>query len=253
MEIITSRQNSHFRKLMDLHKREVRDELGQFLVEGEKEISLAPAIDVLYYSELTPFILEMQKKARTSVQISLGLLSQVSYRGNTFVAVCYSKLSKLEEMRNSTFLLALESIEKPGNLGAILRTADAAGIEGVIAADPIVDVFNPNVVRASLGALFSIPVAQVTTGEALQFLGQENLQIIVTTPYAEKFYTEIDFTKPTCIVIGSESKGLSSDWLTNKNCIPVKIPMKGKVDSLNASISASILTYEALRQRSTLS
>ena len=94
MEIITSRQNPHFRKLMELHKREIRDESCQFLVEGEKEIFLAPAIDVLYYSELTPFIVQMQKKSRASIQISLGLLSQVSYRGNTFVAVCLSKLSK---------------------------------------------------------------------------------------------------------------------------------------------------------------
>ena len=120
--------------------------------------------------------------------------------------------------------------------------------------NPVVDVFNPNVVRASLGALFTTPIVQVATIEALQFLGaQKNFQIIVATPSAKRLYTEVDFTKPTCIVIGSGSKGLSSDWLTHKNCIPVKIPMKGKVDSLNASISASILTYEALRQRSTLS
>ncbi len=252
MEPITSRQNPHFRKLLDLHKREERDNLGQFLVEGEREISLTKEIDILYYTEITPFVIEMKKKSREMIAISAELLEKACYRGSSVVAVCSAKLATLEEIKNKSLLLVCESIEKPGNLGAILRTADAAGVNGVIVADPVVDVFNPNVVRASLGAIFTLPVVQVDSKNALKFLNDQKMQIVVTTPSASKLYHEVDFTKPTCIVIGSESKGLSPDWLENKNCIPVIIPMMGHVDSLNASISASIVIYEALRQRSAL-
>ncbi len=253
MEPITSRQNPHFRRLQALHKREERDSSGFFLVEGEKELSLAKEIDTLYYDEITETTRPLLKKARESVKISKELLEQISYRGCSALAVCKSSLASFRDLQNCSLLLACESIEKPGNLGGILRTADGAGVNGVIVADPVVDVFNPNVVRASLGALFCLPIVQTETESALQFLEKENLQIIVTTPSATKFYYEIDFTKPTCIVIGSESKGLSPKWLENKNAIPVKIPMMGHVDSLNASISASIVIYEALRQRSSLS
>lgn len=252
MEPITSRQNQHFRKLMDLHKREERNSSGQFLVEGEKEISLTKEIDILYYTKLTPFILEMKKKSREIIAISEELLEKVCYRGSGAVAVCAAKLNEISDLKDKSLLVACESIEKPGNLGAILRTADAAGVQGLIVADPIVDVFNPNVVRASLGALFSLPIVQVGSAQAIEFLREEGMQIIVTTPMATKLYHEVDYTKPTCIVIGSESNGLSPEWLKNKNCIPVKIPMMGHVDSLNASISASIVIYEALRQRNSL-
>jgi RNA methyltransferase, TrmH family len=238
---------------MDLNTRGERDSSGQFLVEGEKEIALTNKIDVLYYVKLTPFVIEMGKKASEVVAMSKDLLDKVCYRGSNEVAVCRAKLNQLDDLKGKTLLLACESIEKPGNLGAILRTCDAAGVEGVIVSDPIVDVFNPNVVRASLGALFSLPIVQVTSIDALQFLDSEKLQVIVTTPKANMLYHEVDFTLPTCIIIGSESKGLSQDWLSSKNCIPVKIPMMGHVDSLNASISASIVIYEALRQRNSLS
>ncbi len=253
MEPITSRQNAHFRKLLDLHKREARESSQQFLVEGEKEISLAKAIDTLYYSEITPFVKEMKKKCREMVAISKELLEQISYRGNSCVALCASKLSTWNDLKNSSLLLLLEMIEKPGNLGGVLRTADAAGIDGVIVADPVVDVFNPNVVRASLGALFCLPIVQSDAKEALSFLEKNEMQIVVTTPSATHLYHEIDYKKPTCIIVGSESKGVTPLWLENKNCIFVKIPMKGHVDSLNASISASIVMYEAIRQRSHLS
>ncbi len=253
MEPITSRQNPHFRRLQDLHKREKRDNSGQFLVEGEKEISLAKVIDVLYYSEATPFVYEMQTKCREMIEMSPELLENVSYRRGGLIAVCKAELAILADLKSKSLLVACQSIEKPGNLGGILRTADGAGVEGIIVADPIVDVFNPNVVRASLGALFTLPIVQVDSKLAIQFLEEEKMQIVITTPAATKLYHEVDFTKPTCIVIGSESQGLSAEWLQNKNYIAVKIPMMGRVDSLNASISASIVIYEALRQRSALS
>lgn len=252
MEVITSRQNQHYRKLNDLHKRDHRDSAGLFLVEGKNELLLAKEIETLYFAEMTPFIEEIQKKARNVILMSKELLESISYRGEA-VAICKANLSSFAEIKNKTFLLACESIEKPGNLGGILRTADSVGVEGVIVADPIVDVFNPNVVRASLGALFCLPIVQTDSESALQFLEKENLQILVTTPKASTLYHEIDLTKPSCIVIGSESEGLSSHWLKYPRAVPIKIPMRGHVDSLNASISASIILYETLRQRSTLS
>jgi len=252
LEPITSRQNGHFKKLQDLHKREVRDSLGEFLVEGEKEISLAKEIDTLYYSEMTPFVNEMKKKSSLTIPMTKQLLENVSYRGDC-IAVCKSKLSSWADIKNSSLVLLLEAIEKPGNLGGVLRTADAAGVEGIIIKDPVVDIFNPNVVRASLGAIFCLPIVQSSAKEALAFLEKNHFQIVVTTPSAKKFYHDVDYKKRTCIVVGSESMGLTPLWLENKNCTPVKIPMKGHVDSLNASISASVVMYEAIRQRNLVS
>ncbi len=253
MEIITSKQNKHFRKLIDLHERKERENSKQFLVEGEKELSLVKSIDVLYYDEETEFVELLKKKSKEMIRVSKDLIAKASYRGGNEIAICSMSLSSLKEFSNKTFLVAMESIEKPGNLGAILRTADGAGVEGVICVDPITDLFNPNVVRASLGALFSLDVASASMEETIDFLDESEMQIISTTPSAEALYYEVDFTKPTCILIGSESKGLKDEWLKNKKCIKVKIPMLGEVDSLNASTSASIVIYEALRQRYSVS
>jgi len=246
MEVITSRQNQHFKGLMKLRKRET----SQYLVEGEREMSHVHEIDILYYAKWTPFVEEMSKKAKECIAISEELLERIACRESQAVAVCTEKKSSFEELRNKSLLLACEGIEKPGNLGGMLRTAEAAGVEGVIVADPVVDLFNANVVRASLGALFCLPVVQSSTAEALQFLHEEGMQIIVATPHAKQMYYGIDFCKPTCIVIGSEATGVSPPWL---EAISVKIPMLGKIDALNASISASILLYEVVRQRNSLS
>ena len=247
MEFITSRQNPHFKRLMTLHKR--KDPAGQFLVEGEREIALAPVIDILYYSKWTPFVEKMEAKAGEMIAMDEALLEEISYRGNLVIAVCPEMSSKLEELKGKSLLLACESIEKPGNLGGMLRTADGAGVEGVIVANRVVDLFNPNVVRASLGALFCLPVVQTDTETAIQFLKKEGFQIVVATPHATKYYYDIDFKVPTCIVIGSEAEGVTDPWMRETR---VKIPMLGRIDCLNASISASILVYEAQRQRNTL-
>ena len=241
--MITSRQNPHFKRLMNLHKRK---EEGFFLVEGEREIALAPRIETLYYSEWTPFI----ERAGESVAMAEELLEQISYRGNKVIAVCPEERATLADLRGKSLLLACEGIEKPGNLGGMLRTADGGGVGGVIVANPVVDLFNPNVVRASLGALFCLPVVQTDTASALRFLHEEGFQIVVATPHTDHYYYDIDMTKPTCIVIGSEADGVTSPWMKQTR---VKIPMLGTIDCLNASISASILVYEAVRQRNSLS
>ena len=194
----------------------------------------------------------MSQKAKECVAISDELLERVCLRESQAIAVSTETKSSFNELRNKSLLLACEGIEKPGNLGGMLRTAEAAGVEGVIVADPVVDLFNANVIRASLGALFCLPVVQSDTAEALQFLHEEGVQIVVATPHATQMYYGIDFCKPTCIVIGSEAVGVSPLWLY-PNTISVKIPMLGQIDALNASISASILLYEVVRQRNSLS
>jgi TrmH family RNA methyltransferase len=238
---------------MGLHERKEREATNQFIVEGEKELTLVKAIDVLYFDVETPFVLELKKKSKEVIRVSKDLIGKASYRGGNEIAICSQKLCHLDDFKNKKFLVAIESLEKPGNLGAILRTADGAGVEGVMVIDSVTDVFNPNVVRASLGALFSLDVVETSSEKAIDFLIKNDMQIIVTSPSAEKEYYEIDFKKPSCIVVGSESSGLKDEWFKNQKCIKVKIPMLGEVDSLNASTSASIVIYEALRQRYSLS
>jgi TrmH family RNA methyltransferase len=148
------------------------------------------------------------------------------------------------------FLLVVEAIEKPGNLGTILRSADAAGCDAVIVCDPVTDIFNPNVVRASTGVLFSVPLVVEESANVLRWLKEKKIRAIATTPAAEKLYTETDLRGPLAIIMGSEQYGLSEFWL--KNCDqPVRIPMAGQADSLNVAMATIITLFEAVRQRST--
>lgn len=147
------------------------------------------------------------------------------------------------------FLLVVESIEKPGNLGTILRSADAAGCDAVIVCDPVTDIFNPNVVRASTGVLFAVPVVVETSEQVHAWLRAHDLRIVATTPAADALYTDADLRGPLAVVMGSEQYGLSEFWL--KNCdLPVRIPMAGQADSLNVAMATIITLFEAVRQRS---
>jgi RNA methyltransferase, TrmH family len=147
------------------------------------------------------------------------------------------------------FLLVVEAIEKPGNLGTILRSADAAGCDGVIVCDPVTDIFNPNVVRASTGVLFSVPLVVAESPRVLAWLQEHGIRTVATTPAAEKIYTDVDMRGPLAIVMGSEQYGLSQFWLQNAS-VPVRIPMAGQADSLNVAMATIITLFEAVRQRS---
>ncbi len=150
----------------------------------------------------------------------------------------------------SPFLLVVEAIEKPGNLGTILRSADAAGCDAVVVCDPVTDIFNPNVVRASTGVLFSVPLVVEESAKVLRWLNDKKIRAIATTPAAEKLYTDSDLRGPVAIIMGSEQYGLSEFWL--KNCDqPIRIPMAGQADSLNVAMATIITLFEAVRQRST--
>jgi TrmH family RNA methyltransferase len=141
-----------------------------------------------------------------------------------------------------------ESIEKPGNLGAILRTADAAGVDALLVCDPRVDIYNPNVVRASRGTLFTVPTIEISNENALSALRKSNIKLVAATPHAKTEFTEQDLRGPLAIIVGTENEGLTDFWL-NEADIKVKIPMLGKVNSLNVSIAAALIVYEARRQR----
>ena len=146
------------------------------------------------------------------------------------------------------FYLVADAVEKPGNLGAILRTADAAGVTGLIVSDPGTDLYNPNVIRSSLGTVFSVPVAMADSGAAAEWLKQRDITIITSSPDADTPFSSVDLTGPCAVVVGSEELGAGETWFEASD-IRIRIPMMGIADSLNVSVAAAVLMYEALRQR----
>jgi RNA methyltransferase, TrmH family len=259
---ITSPANPRIKQLMALRRRRARDESGVTLVEGRAEIELALAAGVrpraVYYcpalqSRDQPDLADQVRDVGADVvRVSRPVFEKVSYREGPdgWLAVVPRVDTSLAHvvLGPRPLILACAGLEKPGNLGAILRTADAAGVAAVIAADPVADWGNPNVVRASKGTVFSVPVASATSAEVLAWVAAHALQIVAATPDATRLVTEADLTGPTVLAVGAEHAGLSADWLERAD-VRVRIPMLGRADSLNVSASAAILAYEAVRQR----
>jgi TrmH family RNA methyltransferase len=259
---ITSPANTRIKQLVALRRRRARDQAGVTLVEGLAEIELALAAGVepvtLYYCpalaapESLPLVARAAAAGAEVVQVSRPVFEKISYREGPdgWLAVVPSVISALDslELGPDPLVLVCAGLEKPGNLGAILRTADAAGVAAVIAADPVTDWANPNVVRASKGTVFSVPVASGTTAQVLDWLSGHGLHIVAATPDAEQLVTGTDLTGPIAIAVGAEQTGLTPEWLERADR-RVRIPMFGSADSLNVSISAAIITYEAVRQR----
>ncbi len=259
---ITSPANPRIKQLVALRRRRTRDQAGVTLVEGVAEIELALAAGVrplaLYYCPAlaSPESLPLAGRAAgldaEIIQISRSVFEKISYREGPdgWLAVVPAVVSTLDalELGPRPLVLVCAGLEKPGNLGAILRTADAAGVAAVIAADPVTDWGNPNVVRASKGTVFSVPVASGTSAQVLDWIVGRDLQIVAAVPDAEQLVTDVDLTQPTVIAVGAEQTGLPADWLERANR-RVRIPMFGNADSLNVSISAAIISYEAVRQR----
>jgi TrmH family RNA methyltransferase len=177
----------------------------------------------------------------------------MSYRENPdgWLAVFPIPQASLADLRLSAMPLVIltESVEKPGNLGAILRTADAARVDALLVCNPRVDLWNPNVVRASRGAVFSVPAVECDNPSALEWLGQRQILVLAATPSAPKVYSEIDLSQPVAVAVGTEDEGLSDFWMSRAD-VQVRIPMMGKVNSLNVSVSTAVILYEAVRQRS---
>ncbi len=259
---ITSPANPRVKQLVALRRRRARDHTGVTLVEGRAEIALALAAGVrpraLYYCPVLeghdrPDLADRVRELGADVvRVSRPVFEKVSYREGPdgWLAVVPAVETSLAHLilPPQPLILACAGLEKPGNLGAILRTADAAGVAAVIAADPVTDWGNPNVVRASKGTVFSVPIASATSGEVLAWIAAHGLQVVAATPDAARLVTEADLTGPTVLAVGAEQAGLPADWLERAD-VRVRIPMLGRADSLNVSASAAIIAYEAVRQR----
>ncbi|MBP9854398.1 MAG: RNA methyltransferase [Candidatus Omnitrophica bacterium] len=259
---ISSLTNTKIKNVVRLRQRNHRDETEMTVVEGIKEIECALRSSV----ELTEvyvcsgevskkynvFIKELESLDIECFETSKEVFNKISYgeRNDGALAVCktpHTSVHRIEHKKDGLYLV-FEQIEKPGNLGAVLRTADAANVDGVFVCDPRTDLYNPNVIRSSIGAVFSVPVVKCTNEEALQFLKQQNLSIFAAMPNAVKGLYSVNFKAGSAVVLGSEEKGLTDFWAMHASQ-KISIPMNGKVDSLNVSVSAAIILYEAYRQR----
>ena len=259
---ITSPANPRIKHLVALRRRRVRDDAGVTLVEGFEELGLALAAGVrpraLFYSpELggvnqPPLLTQAAEHGADIVRVSKEVFSKVAYRESPdgWLAVVPAVRADLAALRigPDPLVLICQGVEKPGNLGAILRTADAAGVAVVIATDPVTDWGNPNVIRASKGTVFSVPVAADTSTQVMAWLSEHEIKLVATSPDAEVLLTGADLRQPTAIAVGSEKHGLSADLLAFAD-VKVRIPMFGLADSLNVATTAAIACYEAIRQR----
>lgn len=266
--LITSLQNPRIKHVIDLRDRRTRDQSGQFIIEGYRETIRAfdagLKIESLFYcpdlflgeNELA-LIHSIGNKGAELFLCNENVFHKMSYRDRPdgLIAVApqvrhgLDDLEKiLEKKDHPPFLVVAEAIEKPGNLGTILRSSDAVHLDALIVCDKCTDVFNPNVVRASVGTLFTVPVIESTGIETIRWLRQHQISIVAATPSAKLEYTEADLAKPIAIAVGTEQLGLSEQWMQQAD-IQVKIPMLGVADSLNVAMATTLLLYEAQRQR----
>lgn len=257
--IITSTQNPKVKSLMQLEKPRERRKQQLFLIEGAREVRLALEAgykigNIFYCEEIVAkkelgFDLTDNKLV---IPVSREVFQKIAVREDSggVLAVAEMKphgLSQIQLSKNPLVLI-LEAVEKPGNLGAILRTADAAGVDAVIICDPQTDFYNPNVIRSSVGCVFTTQIAAATSDETIEWLKQNNISIYCTYLAASKVYHQADYTKASAIVMGTEATGLSAVWVKNSSA-NIIIPMHGKIDSMNVSNAAAVVVFEALRQR----
>ena len=254
-EYITSSANPKFKRLIALlQKSSERRESALFTVEGVREIS--HCIEAGYKPDCIFFCPDIVSEETLPqcrhFALSAGLYAKAAYREGTEGAIGVFQaiehpLSSLH-LKDNPLIAVLESVEKPGNLGAVLRTCDAAGADALVICDPRTDLYNPNLIRASIGAVFTVPTAVCTTAQAITFLKSKGIRILTAQLQDSSLYYDFPMTKGTAIVMGTEATGLSDKWRQAADA-HIRIPMLGKLDSLNVSVSAAILLYEAVRQR----
>jgi TrmH family RNA methyltransferase len=261
---LTSTHNPRFRMALALREGRERRAHGRILIDGSREIDRALRAGVsmleawvdeerMAFDHPTQNLVERLAEAGASVvKASSQLLGRLAYgdRDEGVVAVAATPVSTLRDIAlpEQPLIGVIEGVEKPGNLGAILRTADGAGLSALIVADPSTDLFNPNVIRASLGTVFSVPTAVARSGDVLEWLQQQSIPIVAARVDGSVEYTEVDLSGPLAIALGSEARGLSDAWGELAEA-SVRVPMLGVADSLNVSATAAVLFYEALRQR----
>ncbi|MCO5044927.1 MAG: RNA methyltransferase [Kiritimatiellae bacterium] len=260
---IISLQNPRLKDLVRLQKRPYRDERGVIVVEGYREVKrmldnhrkplalfFAPSF---YQGENEPELVRRCGEAGAELfECTSDAFLKVAYRDRpegliALTPQLHTTLNELE-VPEQPLLVVAEAIEKPGNLGSLLRSADAAGVHAVIVCDRCTDIHNPNVVRSSIGTLFSLPVVEATSDETLAWLRARHIRTLAATPHAEREYTECDMKQGIALVVGTEKFGLSDRWMNQADeC--VRIPMLGQIDSLNVAAATTLLLYEAVRQR----
>ncbi len=271
IETITSAQNPKIKNLLLLQeKSKARREQGLFVVEGRRELEHCLeggyAVKTLF---VCPEIAgqagndviggagnDVTRHARLDrasvIEIPLELYRKVAYRESTegIIAEVEYRSLKLDDLQlpENPLVVVLESVEKPGNLGAVLRSADAAGADAVLIGDPLTDLYNPNLIRASIGAVFTVPVVAAPSADIIAFLKERNIQILTAQLQDSSLYYDVDMKRGTALVMGTESTGLTPQWRQAASA-HIRIPMLGRLDSLNVSVSAAILLFEAVRQR----
>lgn len=263
VESITSAQNPKIKTLLELQeKSKARRREGLFVVEGLRE--LLHCTDAGYQAHSIFICKEIltnenlqELKAAIDGQVHVfdlpkHLYEKVAYRGSTegVIAEMKCRPHTLDELsvKENPLIVVLESVEKPGNLGAILRSADAAGVDAVIICDPLTDLYNPNLIRSSIGGIFTVPTAAATSEDTIKWLKGNGIKIYTAQLQDSEWYYDTDLKSASAIIMGTEATGLTDIWRKAADA-HIKIPMLGKLDSLNVSVSAAILMYEAVRQR----
>lgn len=258
MKIITSIQNPFIKNVLKLQeKARERKNQGLFVIEGKREIELAlkgnyQIITLLFVADKIESDFLSDFPSTELIEITQEIYNKLAYRSSTegMIAIAKTKKLLLSDCRLSKnpLIIVAESIEKPGNIGAILRTADAANIDAVFIADPKSDIYNPNIIRSSVGCIFTNQIATATSEEILAFLKENKVQIFAATLQNSNEYHQENYTKSAAIVVGTEATGLSEIWRKNATQ-NINIAMHGQIDSMNVSVAAAIILFEAKRQR----
>ncbi len=268
-DLIKSLQNPKIKAAIKLSDRGERDKTGLFLIEGYRELKRAADAGIVLHSLFFCSSLFLGTNEESLLQqIRQGgadlypceekVFRKLSYRDRPdgLVAIAHQMGHKLSDLigliskKKDPFLIVAEAIEKPGNLGTILRSADAAGVDAVIVCDRCTDIYNPNVVRASVGTLFTLPVIEAKSAETLLWLQKQKIKVVAATPSAKVEFTDSDLKGPLAIAVGTEQVGLSELWMQSSD-VQVRIPMRGISDSLNVATATTLLLYEVVRQRKT--
>ena len=260
---LTSLQNPKVKSVVRLRKRQYRDRLRRALVDGRKELLCAldggHSVEEVFWCESmlegskAEGILGRAAEAGAEITpVSAKVFERMAYgdRAEGVLGVIETPEFSLDRLpqESTPLIVVVEGLEKPGNLGAVLRSADAAGATGLIVCDAQTDILNPNAIRSSLGTIFTVPIAEAGSPEALEWLRDQGIQILAATPHTERHYTQVDLTTPCAIVLGSEHDGLTPLWMDGADQ-QIAIPMRGAADSLNLAMSATVLLFEAVRQR----
>lgn len=257
--LITSHQNPKIKHVLALEKARERNQQNVFVVEGLKELALALegnyVVNTVFFCPQiisTEAVLKIVSDESLLIPVQQNVFEKIAYRDSTggIVALLQQRRHILENitLRKNALVLVLEAVEKPGNLGAVLRTADAANIDAVIICDPQTDFYNPNVIRSSVGCIFTTQIASSTSQETITWLKKNKMSIFASSLESSTPYYKIDFTAPCAIIMGTESTGLSDVWIRAADSTVI-IPMRGKIDSMNVSNATAVLVFEACRQR----